>query len=234
MKKAESQKEYWAAFWSSDARLNHEDPYYQVGHTVNGMPIDQERWQFTLVRIEEALQLDSEDTVLDLCAGNGLISEPISKKCKSVTAIDFSAALIGKINTRLHPNIVAIHADARDIELVEDTFSKAIMYGALQHFSEREAIAILEKLYLAIRPGGTILVGDIPDIDRLFCFYSKPEWVAAYFDSLKHNTPAVGTWFKKDVIAAMARYVGFKNIEVRDQHPRLLNSHYRFDLLLKK
>lgn len=234
MSQAESQKEYWATFWSSNARLKHEDLYYQVGHTVNGMPIDPERWQFTLDRIEETLRLVPVDTVLDLCSGNGLISVPLSLKCKSVTAIDFSEALIRRIDTKLNPNIIAIHADAREVDLVSNSFSKGIMYGALQHFSEREAIGIFENIYRWLSPGGTFLVGDIPDIDRLFCFYNKPEWATAYFDSLKSNTPAVGTWFKKEVLVAMAQYVGFKNAVARDQHPKLLNSHYRFDVLLTK
>lgn len=234
MNQAESQKEYWAKFWASNDRLNHDDLYYQVGHTVNGMPIDPERWQFTLNRISETLTLGPEDTVLDLCAGNGLIAVPFSLKCRSVTAVDFSEALISRIDTKSYPNITALHADAREVELPKCAYSKGIMYGALQHFSEREAIGIFETIYRSLKPGASFLVGDIPDVDRLFAFYSKPEWVKAYFDSVKNNAPAVGTWFKKEVLVAMAKYVGFSDAVTSDQHPNLLNSHYRFDLLLVK
>lgn len=234
MKQAGSQKEYWATFWSSNDRLKHADLYYQVGHTVNGMPIDPERWQFALRKMEETLKLGPDDTVLDLCAGNGLIAVPFSLKCKSVTAVDFSEALISRIDTITHPNITALHADAREVSLPEAAFSKGIMYGALQHFSEREAIGIFETIYRTLKQGGSFLVGDIPDVDRLFVFYSKPEWVKAYFDSVRNNTPAVGTWFKKEILMEMAKYVGFSDAATSNQHPNLLNSHYRFDLLLTK
>ena len=232
MNQAKSHKDYWAEFWTNNDRLKNDDLYYQVGHTVNGRPIDSQRWQFTLDQIERSIKLDANDNLLDLCAGNGLIAAPFSLKCKSVTAVDYSEVLIKRIDTKLYPNITAIHADAREVSLPKETFSKGIMYGALQHFSECEAVSIFQMIQRSMRRGGVFLVGDIPDVDRIFAFYSRPEWVKAYFDSLKNNNPAVGTWYKKEMLVEMAKYAGFSNAEVRTQHQDSLNSHYRFDLLL--
>jgi len=234
MSEVGSKNDYWAEFWASDDRLKNDDLYYQVGHTTNGKPVDPQTWQFTLRQIEQTLKLEEEDALLDLCAGNGLIASPFSLKCKSVTAVDYSEALLERIDTKQYPKITVIHADARIVDLPENTYSKGIMYGALQHFSEQEAISIFEKLYQSLKEEGVCLVGDIPDIDRLFSFYKKPEWVKAYFDSIKNNTPAVGTWYKKEIVVEMAKYVGFSNVEALVQHSDLLNSRYRFDLLLAK
>ena len=108
------------------------------------------------------------------------------------------------------------------------------MYGALQYFVEREAIGVFETIYHCLAKDGVFLVGDIPDIDRLFSFYNRPEWVAAYFESVRSGKPAVGTWFKREILVALAHFVGFRNAEVLNQDPRVINAHYRFDLRLTK
>lgn len=234
MNSAEQKKDYWINYWTSNQRIDADNLHYQVGRTINGVPIDPQKWQFHLNEIEQTLDLNSHDTLLDLCAGNGLITMPLSLKCRSVTAVDISKTLLKKIDTRSYPSITVITGDIRNVSLPSGAFSKGIMYGALQYFNERETIDIFDKIYLSLMPGGSFLIGDIPDIDRLFVFYNKPEWVTAYFDSLRANTPAVGNWFKKEMLVEMAKYVGFSNAEILSQHPDLINSHYRFDLLLTK
>ena len=234
MNSSEPDNNYWATYWTTNQIIENENPQCQIGRTVNKIPINQQKWQFHLNEIEQTLCLKPSDTLLDLCAGNGLITMPLSLKCRSTTAVDISNALLERIDACLYPNITLITADVRNVCLPSEAFSKGLMYGALQYFSEREAIGIFEKIYQSLMDSGKFLVGDIPDIDRLFVFYNKPEWVKAYFDSVKTNTPAVGTWFKKEILVEMAKYTGFSSAVILSQHPDLINSHYRFDLLLTK
>ena len=234
MKQCERENNYWADYWTTNQIINNENPHSQVGRTVNKIPIDKQKWQFHLNEIEQKLDLGPGDNLLDLCAGNGLITMPLSLRCKSVTAVDISSTLLEKIDTSSYPNITLVTGDVRNVDFPSGVFSKGLMYGALQYFSEREAIGVLELIYRSLMTGGSFLIGDIPDIDRLFVFYNKPEWLRAYFDSVKANTPAVGTWFKKEILLEMAKYVGFSDMAILDQHPDLINSHYRFDLLLTK
>ncbi len=226
--------DYWAVYWRNHARLHSADPHFQVGRTVGGVSIDALKWEFHLGEIERALSLQPHDTLLDLCAGNGMISMPLSLKCKSTTAVDISDALLQNIDTQQYPSIAVLVGDLRSMDLPPQSFSKGLMYGALQYFNEGETIGVFETIYNVLQRQGEFLIGDIPDIDRLFQFHRKPEWVRAYFDSVKAGTPAVGYWFKQEVLLALAHYVGFGNAKVVYQHPDLLNSHYRFDLLLTK
>jgi ubiquinone/menaquinone biosynthesis C-methylase UbiE len=234
MNPVEPGEDYWTTYWTTNQIIESENPQSQVGRTVNKIPIDQQTWQLQLNEIEKALNLCPDDTLLDLCAGNGLIAMPLSLKCRSVTAVDISKTLLEKIDTRSYPFITVITGDVRNISLPSGVFSKGVMYGALQYFNEREAILILENIYQSLKQGGSFLIGDIPDIDRIFDFYSKPEWVAAYFDSVKNNAPAIGNWFKKEILLKMAKYVGFSNSKIISQRSDIINSHYRFDLLLAK
>ena len=234
MNQFDPENNYWASYWTTNQIIKNGNPQCQVGRTVNKIPINHKKWLFHLNEIEQTLDLGPSDILLDLCAGNGLITMPLSLRCKSVIAVDISSALLEKIDTKTYPAITVITGDARNVNLPSGVFSKGLMYGALQYFSEREVVGILETIYRSLMQGGSFLVGDIPDIDRLFVFYNKPVWVRAYFDSVKANTPAVGTWFKKEILLEMAKYVGFSGAAILSQHPDLINSHYRFDLLLTK
>jgi ubiquinone/menaquinone biosynthesis C-methylase UbiE len=234
MNSIKPEHDYWINYWNNNHIIDIDNSQIQIGRTINKTPIDEQRWQFTLHEIERMINLDSNDIFLDLCAGNGLITIPFSLKVCSVTAVDISNALLQRIDTHLYSNVTLIEADIRSVNLPVENFSKGVMYFALQHFSEHEVIGIFETIYQSLKPSGIFLIGDIPDIDRIFTFYSKPEWITAYFDSLKNNTPAIGTWFKKEILIEMAKYIGFSKVEIITQHPELINSHYRFDLLLSK
>jgi len=234
MNSTKIENDYWKNYWSNVEVSDNDNLHSQVERTVNKVPIDEKKWQFTLSEIAKAIDLQLSDEILDLCSGNGLISVPLSQKCKSVTAVDISETLLSKIDITKYTNISIIAGDARRINLGEENFSKGVMYSSLQHFSERETIGIFRAICRSLRTGGIFLVGDIPDLDRLFNFYSKPEWEKAYFDSLMSNAPAVGTWFKKEVLVKMAMYAGFSDAKIISQHLDLINSHCRFDLLLTK
>jgi ubiquinone/menaquinone biosynthesis C-methylase UbiE len=230
----EPESDYWVNYWTSDRISRNDNLQSQVERTVNKVPIDPQTWLFTLDEIERAIKLGPADTLLDLCAGNGSIAVPFSRKCLSVTAVDISESMLNRIDIHKYSNIALIAGDARHAGLAAEAFSKGVMYSALQYFSEREAVGIFDTIHRSLVRNGLFLVGDIPDIDRLFAFYNKPEWRAAYFDSVRANTPAVGTWFKREILVEMAKYVGFSKAEAINQHPALINSHYRFDLLLTK
>jgi ubiquinone/menaquinone biosynthesis C-methylase UbiE len=234
MTSIKSENNYWAHYWTTKQMSVNDDPQKQVERTVNNMPIDQQKWAFTLKEIERVLNLTASDTFLDLCAGNGMIARPFALKCRELTAVDISDVLLKNIDEDIYPTVTVIVGDARNVSLPAEAFSKGVMYAALQYFNEREAIGIFNTIYKSMKPGGLFLIGDIPDIDRLFAFYNKPEWVTAYFDSVRNGIPAVGTWFKKEILVKMAKYIGFGNAEIISQQPELINSHCRFDLLLTK
>lgn len=234
MSPADLDPDHWVRYWTTDAIVRSADPQSQVGRTVHRVPIDDARWAVQLAEITAKLALGPQDTLLDLCAGNGLITLPLAARCAAATAVDISPDLLRHVTSAGAPNVTVIEADVRRVDLPEGGFSRALMYGALQYFSEREAIGLFETLHRVLSPGGRCLVGDVPDLDRLFAFYSRPEWVAAYFESVKAGRPAVGTWFKQEVLLALARHVGFADAQVLAQDAALINAHYRFDLLLTR
>ena len=84
-------KSYWNQFPNQFAK---EEFLKQVGKTVQGHPISEAQVSTLISDFAQKLELVSDDLVLDLCCGNGLITSIIASKCKDILGVDFSAPLI--------------------------------------------------------------------------------------------------------------------------------------------
>ena len=225
-------KDYWIEFWNNNNIINKPSLHEKVGRTINGVPIEDERWNEVLSDLEHTLELNSNDDVLDIAAGCGAIAIPFSKRTKMVTALDISKKLLSEMKGI--PNLKTVLADAREIDFDNESFSKIIFYFALQHFSEKESALLLQKIYKWLKPGGLCYIGDIPDLEKKFAFFNSKEREAAYFNSIIKGEPIIGTWFSKEFLEKLGSFSGFKQTSIINQPKDYQNAHYRFDVLLRK
>lgn len=234
MNSFENDPNYWVDFWNKNNILNNKDLQKQIGRTINKEPINSDIWTLTIAEIVKTIKLNSKDELVDLCSGNGLLSMPFSKQCKHVTAVDISRKLLDKIDLIQYTNITKVENDLRTVHFENDSFSKAIIYFALQHFSERETILLLKSVYNWLKPNGLFFIGDIPDSDKMFVYFNNIERQNAYFESILSQKPAIGTWFNRLFLEKLATNIGFKKCLIIEQPSFQINSHYRFDILLEK
>jgi len=228
------ERDYWVDFWNTNDILENSDLQLQVGRAINKVPITQEKWNLTLQNIREKLKLNADDTLMDICSGNGLITFAFSKYVKEIVAVDISEKLISQINKANISNVTTIIADIRELAFEENKFSKIIFYFALQHFTEQETLFIFKKINKWLKKGGKCYIGDIPDRDKIWKFFNTEERENAYFNSLENDTPIIGNWFNKSVLGKLASYCGFSKSEIINQNEDMINAHYRFDILLIK
>ncbi len=200
--------------WNSNYKNS--DPQLQIGRSINKKPINEDNWIFTLQYIEKHINLNIQDRLLDLCAGNGLISIPYSEKCKHITAVDISKTLINRINSFGRQNVTTITNDVRKIIFKNRSFSKVIIYFALQHFDEKDTIRLFEKIFNWLEYEGLLFIGDIPDADRLWNYFNNEERENAYFNSIKDSKPIIGFWYTKEFLLKLGNFIGFKECKVLD------------------
>ena len=62
--------------------------------------------------------------------------------------------------------------------------------------------------------------------------YSEREKV--YFETIKNEKPIIWTWFKKDFLIKLIHLYNYKEANIISQHPKLINSFYRYDMVIKK
>ncbi|MCQ2959613.1 MAG: class I SAM-dependent methyltransferase [Bacteroidales bacterium] len=224
----------WEKYWNETSSLKSQDLQKQVGRTVLGKAISEELWSKTLDVLKDNLGIDKHSILLDLCCGNGALSIPFSAICLSIKSIDFSKHLTQTLKENSSTNNIDVICG--NILSVDYGFgySHAILYFSLQYFNEKETITILKKVYGVLKSGGVFYIGDIPDRMRLWHFANTKEFETQYFRSIEEDNPKIGNWFIKEDLMKMAEFCGFKEVHVIEQQEWMYNSHYRFDIIMKK
>jgi 16S rRNA (adenine1518-N6/adenine1519-N6)-dimethyltransferase len=78
-----------------------------------------------ILRVEISLaELDEDDTVLEIGAGNGLLTGMIAEKAGVVIAVEKDPRLVGHLGKSLPENVEVVHADALEMEF--PPFDKAM------------------------------------------------------------------------------------------------------------
>ncbi len=228
----------WQKYWDSHPQYVDEADYLrQVGKTVHGVPISDSQFEQIIAEISGRLELESDDRVLDLCCGNGLITHEISKRCREIIGVDFSLPLITIARKHHQPaNVRYIHrsilALSPDIFEDQQPFSKVYMYEALQHFRKRELVPIL-KTISQLTDDAQVVLGSIPDRDRIWSFYNTVSLRRDFLWRRLRGREAIGTWWQRDFIEKIAGGTGYQ-CEFFNHDNTLHTSHYRFDVRLRR
>lgn len=234
----EDYQRYWLDYYND----KNTDSQNMIKRSKNGIPIDSKLWLKTLEYIFDTMQINpsnKSDKVIDLCCGNGLIALPLSEKVGTVIGIDFSKPMIDELNEAIHirniTNIVTVNADILNNDKKwSESIDKIFMYFSLQHFNHQQVLFIMSKAFCSLVDGGIFFIGDIPDLNRIWKFVCTDDYENQFFDRLKEGRPSIGTWFDSEFLLKMAKYVGFSSAKLVLQPEWQFNSHYRFDIILKK
>jgi len=227
--------DYWSSFWAQHAKSTiSADLQCQVLRTLNKKPISEAQFQSILSDIERKTAISSNDEILDLCCGNGLITKRLASQCKRIVGVDVVPELVEQINAEALGNISLIVQDVRGIDFERSSFDKVIIYAGLQYFSYAETISLFESARRWLKSGGLFYAGDIPNRKKLWNFFDTDDRAKAYFDSIKNREPIIGTWFDPEWLTKLGQYCGFEEVAVLEQPCDLPYSHYRFDITLKR
>jgi ubiquinone/menaquinone biosynthesis C-methylase UbiE len=206
----------------------------QVGKTVNGQEISETQVKLITESIVNGLKLAAEDSIFDLCCGNGVITKQLASSVKDIVGVDFSTRLINCARLYNSANNIA-YLNCNIMDLDPKYFSglkKILMYEALQHFTSKEVIALLE-VFDCLQSGALLFFGSIPNKNKLKTYYNTPEKYAYYKKSEAEGKPHMGRWWLMSEIEQIASNYGYKANILR-QNPELYTAYYRFDVLLKK
>ncbi len=102
------------------------------------------------------LLLDLGD-VLDVASGDGVISELLASRARTITCVDASARVVEAASTRLaaYPNVQVRVGDMHALDLPDARFDLVLLMHALP-YSERPA-CVLREAARVLRPGGRVL-----------------------------------------------------------------------------
>lgn len=201
------------------------NPYGKsVGHDQVAMIID---------AIEKGLQIAPRDVLLDLCCGNGAITDPIFARCRGGLGVDFTPYLIevAKANFEKPPGRLYWLADVQEfVETIDDTerFTKVLCYGAFQCLSESKAAKVLVGLRRRFPNVRRVFLGNLLDLEHAGIFFG------ADIPSLEHpknHETEFGIWRTEAEVTKLASDCGWR-VEFSRMPAGFYSAHWRFDATL--
>jgi cyclopropane fatty-acyl-phospholipid synthase-like methyltransferase len=228
----------WREFWNVYPLKANGNLFAQVGRTVGGIPIPESHLRASVEDILRNLEVQSEDTILDLCCGNGLLTREIGRHCRQVVGIDFSEPLIKEAKRRSALSNVEYRLG--DILLLNqlavefaNRFDKVLMSDAMGSFDEVTLPHLLPSLKCLCKDNAPILLTGVPDDGRKWRFYDnwRRRWTYLYRIKLLRRDPGVGKWWSRNRLQTLCAKAGLR-CEFRDQNAMLHSAHYRMDVLL--
>jgi hypothetical protein len=204
---------------------------------VMRVAMDQHQRALMVEGIGRGLDIGPEDILLDLCCGNGAITDPVFARCRGGLGIDFTPYLIevAKINFERPPSRLYRLADVLEhLETTDDAerFTKALCYGAFQCLMESKATGVLLALRSRFPNVRRVFLGNLPDLDRVEIFW--PQYVGSepwsLADLRRHDSP-LGIWRTEEEVRKLTTSCGW-HAEISRMPPGFYSAHYRFDATL--
>jgi predicted TPR repeat methyltransferase len=222
---------YWKEHFNENAVKFKTSLLKQVDMTVNGNEVNPEQIELRINAIKQNLSLRESDILLDICCGNGLITERLSDSVKLIYGVDFSEGLIEIAkNNQKATNLKYEVGDITKINLQNyDSITKINVYAGLQYISLKELQDLLKKIKSYPKPL-IVYCANVPDKEKIWNYYDTEEKRKFYQERESAGKPHIGTWFYKNDIAraADALEVSYKFLEI---DKRLNTSNYRFDII---
>lgn len=121
------------------------------------------------------LDLNPSDDLLEIGCGPGNLLIPLCFLVNSATGMDHPN-IIEKLRMRFtDPSLTLVPGNFLDVKL-DRIFSKILIYSVVHYMSHaNEFITFVQKAVDLLKPGGRLLVGDIPNMDKKRCFQSTME-----------------------------------------------------------
>ena len=206
----------------------------QVGHTECGQPITPLQFDRMVHQLHALLNLGSDDRLLDLCCGNGVITARLAKTAAEVVGVDLSPELIRVANThQIRVNTTFQQGDLRALAQVPGlhgkAFSKVLMQAALQHFTPAEFEPLIRSILELCEPAPVIVFGFIPEDGKQNHLFDTPRrrlnrlWLRAT------GRDQFGHWWKKQALEEVCARLGL-DCSFHAVDNQLAAASYRFNM----
>jgi SAM-dependent methyltransferase len=222
------------SFYESHARsCDPNDFQGQVLRIPHGKSAGPDQVAMIVDAIGNGLDIGAQDVVLDLCCGNGAVTDPVFARCRGGLGVDFTPYLIevAKTNFERSPDRLYLLSDVVDfVETTDDIqrFTKAFCYGAFQCLPELKAIGLLAALRRRFPNLQRMFIGNLPDLDRVGKFFEQDVPLP---DELKRYDTPFGIWRSEQEVAQLAAACGWR-AEFSRMPSAFYAAHYRFDATL--
>jgi len=143
----------WFEFWKNSPLSD-----------TNGMNLRPDTYDVkkAVRHINSFLNIKEHHSILDVGCGNGLTLKVLSEFTKNLYGCDVSKNMVSLVNKKYH--VPAFVSTADKLPFADESFDRVICMAVMQYYSDIEsARKAVKDMYRVCRPGGIMLIGDIPD-----------------------------------------------------------------------
>ena len=147
-------------------------------NTARPFSLDFQVYRRTFDDIDRKLGFRSEDRVLDLGGGCGQITKYIAAKVTEVVLADGAnnTLAVAQKNLRPHANITyrLIDITVLPLPFLDDYFDHVVCYSVVHYLNNFDEFSrLVAELLRVTKPGGKILIGEIPLSDKSSAYFKE-------------------------------------------------------------
>ena len=182
---------FYKNFWSQQPLL-HDDPFIIDGFSEVGRPLGELVLNIILEDITRKLSVSTDSSLLEVGCGAGPLLRHLEPHVRDWCGTDISATMLSKARESLsRPNLV--QSEANMLPFKSWAFDRVLCYSVFRFFPHlKYARNVLDEMVRTTKPGGLILVGDVPDISK------KREYFSLSFPKVDATRPITYLkWIKR-------------------------------------
>ncbi|MBI3601358.1 MAG: methyltransferase domain-containing protein [Candidatus Omnitrophica bacterium] len=136
--------------------------YYGSGRPVPVAP------EVIIEDICSKIPLLKSDVLLDVGCGTGVVTIPLSKRCKSIYALDAAEKVLEMAKQRCRQenvtNVAYYQGSALHLPFEDNSFDHVLMYAVIHYLeNEQQVYQCVGELVRVCKAGGRVLITEIPD-----------------------------------------------------------------------
>jgi SAM-dependent methyltransferase len=209
------------------------DFWGQVRRTHNGKPVGEEQISLIVNAMVNAMELTPTDQILDLCCGNGALSDRWMQQCKGGVGVDFSEVLIDVAQKHfMRAGVEHVLSPAEAFAESCDSperFTVGVCYGSWQFLPGDSPARVLTAIRQRFPNIRRLVLGNVPDRETANGFFALR---GLQVENLDDPGSAIGVWWSQRQLRDLAEPRGW-SVEFRRMDPSFYAAPFRFDAVLR-
>lgn len=208
----------WIVYWKEKGTEKNKDPKIMNGYNGRLSYLPDHASRLLIDSINKHLALTTDDTLLDVGCGSGMLAKLLQKLVHKVIGIDSAQEMLKHVPKTIKTYV----AEANNMPFLDNTFDKILCHSIFQYFpSQTYATLVIKELERVCKVGGLIYIVDVPDQEK------KHE----YEKNKKKEGHTLKRWFyTKNYFADIWPHAKIFDNRLRGYD----NAQYRFNILVEK